>query len=273
YYRIGYDVTTNAEMLFVALVGSGKNNLRTFTTENYQNGAIQMTLRNHKGSTIRTVFKSIRHYAEEHPLKNAHYQLAGGMIAVLAAVNDVILSGELQSIALALLLLFILCAIAYKSLLAGLFFLPTVVLSNTITFAYMSLNGIGLDVNTMPVAALGIGLGIDYSFYVADRIQEYYDDTRELVDSIGFGLMTAGRGVVVTALTMIIPVACWYFLSSVKFQAEMGLLIALWMTISATSALLVIPSLIYLFRPKFLIRGKVGHGGHVAAVSSKAVAG
>jgi hypothetical protein len=128
-----------------------------------------------------------------------------------------------------------------------------VVLSNTITFSYMSLNEIGLNVNTLPVAALGIGLGVDYSFYIADRIKEHFLRTSDLAESIRFAMMIAGRGVIVTALTMVAAVVLWYFFSSLRFQAEMGLLIALWMTVSAISALLVIPSMIYVFQPRFLV--------------------
>jgi predicted RND superfamily exporter protein len=212
-----------------------------------------MNFRDHKGDSIRTALQAIRDYEEQNPIDGARYRLAGGLIGVLAAVNEVIFSSQLQSIALALLLLFIMCAVAYRSTQAGLFFLPTVVLSNTITFAYMSLNEIGLNVNTLPVAALGIGLGVDYSFYISDRIKEHSARSSNLAEGIHFAMMTAGRGVIITALTMVATVALWYFFSSLRFQAEMGLLIALWMTVSAISALLVIPSLIYVFRPRFLV--------------------
>jgi hypothetical protein len=253
YYRIGHDQVSNAELLYIAIAGSDPGDIDRFVDYKYRNGAIQMNFRDHKGSTIRTALESIRDYEEQHPIEGARYRLAGGLIGVLAAVNEVIFSSQLQSIALALLVLFIMCATAYRSTQAGLFFLPTVVLSNTITFSYMSYNDIGLNVNTLPVAALGIGLGVDYSFYIADRIKEHFAHTPKLSESIRFAMLTAGRGVIITALTMVAAVVLWYFFSSLRFQAEMGLLIALWMTVSAISGLLVIPSMIYVFRPRFLV--------------------
>lgn len=253
YYRIGHDQVSNAELLYIAIAGSDPGDIDRFVDYKYRNGAIQMNFRDHKGSTIRTALESIRDYEEQHPIEGARYRLAGGLIGVLAAVNEVIFSSQLQSIALALLLLFIMCATAYRSTQAGLFFLPTVVLSNTITFSYMSYNDIGLNVNTLPVAALGIGLGVDYSFYIADRIKEHFAHTPKLAESIRFAMLTAGRGVIITALTMVAAVVLWYFFSSLRFQAEMGLLIALWMTVSAISGLVVIPSMIYVFRPRFLL--------------------
>lgn len=253
YFRIGSDQIANAEFLYIAMAGSDPGDIDRFVDYKYRNGAVQMVFRDHKGDTIRTAFQAIRDYEKENPIEGADYRLAGGLIGVLAAVNEVIFSSQLQSIALALLILFIMCAVAYRSTQAGLFFLPTVVLSNTITFSYMSLNEIGLNVNTLPVAALGIGLGVDYGFYIADRIKEHFARTSDLADSIRFAMTNAGRGVIVTALTMIAAVVLWYFFSSLRFQAEMGLLIALWMTVSAISALLVIPSMIYVFRPRFLV--------------------
>jgi predicted RND superfamily exporter protein len=253
YYRIGHDQVSNAELLYIAIAGSDPGDIDRFVDYKYRNGAIQMNFRDHKGGTIRTALESIRDYEEEHPIEGARYRLAGGLIGVLAAVNEVIFSSQLQSIALALLLLFIMCATAYRSTQAGLFFLPTVVLSNTITFSYMSYADIGLNVNTLPVAALGIGLGVDYSFYIADRIKEHFAHTPKLSESIRFAMLTAGRGVIITALTMVAAVVLWYFFSSLRFQAEMGLLIALWMTVSAISGLVVIPSMIYVFRPRFLV--------------------
>jgi predicted RND superfamily exporter protein len=175
---------------------------------------------------------------------------------VLAAINEIIFADQIKSIALALMVLFICCAISYRSVQAGLFFLPLILLSNAVTFAFMKWMGIGMNINTLPIAALGIGLGVDYAFYVVDRIKEHYHEHREVAASIVFSLETAGRGVLITGLTMVSSVFLWYLLSSLRFQAEMGLLIALWMTISATAALLVIPSMIFLMKPAFVFGEK-----------------
>jgi predicted RND superfamily exporter protein len=254
FYKVADDPVGNAEMIYLATASSDPGDIDRFIDYKYRYGSILVYFRDHKGDTIRKAIKAINDFKAENPIEGVQYRLAGSLIGILAAVNEVIFSGQLQSIALALLLLFVFCAIAYRSPQASLFFLPTVILSNTITFSFMSLNHIGLNINTLPVAALGIGLGVDYAFYIADRIKEHYGKGGELADSIHFGLMTAGRGVIITALTMVAAVVLWYFFSSLRFQAEMGLLIALWMTVSAISGLLVIPSMIYLFKPRFLLK-------------------
>jgi len=97
-------------------------------------------------------------------------------------------------------------------------------------------------------------VGVDYAFYIAESISDSYAKESDLKKSIYFGLTNAGRGVIITALAMVTSVALWYFFSSLRFQAEMGLMISLWMSVSAISSLLVIPSMIYVFKPRFLLK-------------------
>jgi predicted RND superfamily exporter protein len=256
FFRLGDNASVNGELLFFALTGSDPGDIDRFTDDTFKNGSVLLMFKDHKGETIRRAIQAIKEYAAANPMEAATFRLAGGMIGVLAAINEVIFSGQIQSIALSLLMMFIFCAFAYRSTQAGLFFLPVVLLSNTVTFCFMNWFDIGLNINTLPVAALGIGLGGDYAFYITDRIREGYRETRDLKESINFGLMTAGRGIMITGTTLVAAVIFWYFFSSLRFQAEMGLLIAVWMTVSAISALLLIPSMIYVFRPRFVV-GKV----------------
>jgi predicted RND superfamily exporter protein len=242
FYKIGDDAIVNAELLYLALANSEPGDIERFGDLKYKTGAVQMMVKDHQGDTIRKVIQSIHEFKQEHPMVNADLVLAGGLTGVLAAVNEEIFAGQAQSIAMALLVLFICCALAYRSPQAGLFFLPLVLISNIITFAYMSHNGIGL-----------IGLGVDFAFYIVDRVKEELAIDGDLQRSIVTTLKSTGRGIIITALTMFASIIFWYFFSSLRFQAEMGILIALWMTVSAISALLVIPSMIYIFKPSFVL--------------------
>jgi hypothetical protein len=128
-----------------------------------------------------------------------------------------------------------------------------VILSNTVTFSYMAWKGIGMNVSTLPVAALGIGLGVDYAFYVVDGIrEELHHHSGTLKEAIAQSLRTAGKGVLITAATLMVSVVLWT-MSSLRFQADMGMLMAIWLAISASSALILVPSIVYVFRPKFIV--------------------
>lgn len=252
FLKVGGDRAVNAELIFMALAGSDPGDIDRFVDEQYQHGAVQMQFRDHKGDTIRTALLAIEEFEAENPIPGARFQLAGGLIGVLAAVNEVILSSQIQSIALAILILYLCCVVVYRSTQAGLFFLPVVVISNTVTFGYMAWAGIGLNINSLPVAALGIGLGVDYAFYVADRVREEFIKRGDHMEAIEAGLRSAGHGVLITALTITASMLLWYVFSSLRFQAEMGLLITLWMTVSAISALVVIPTMLRIFKPDFV---------------------
>jgi hypothetical protein len=250
--ELGRDAISNGELLYMVNQGSEPGDMDRFIDGNAQVGAVTIFFRDHQGDTIRTAISRMKEYIAKNPMEGAHYELAGGLIGVLAAINEIIFADQIKSIALALMVLFIFCAISYKSVQAGLFFLPLILLSNAVTFAFMKWAGIGMNINTLPIAALGIGLGVDYAFYVVDRIKEHFEEHKDVRASIIFSLETAGRGVLITGLTMVSSVFLWYLMSSLRFQAEMGLLIALWMTISAAAALLVIPSMIFLIKPVFV---------------------
>lgn len=252
FQEIGGDAEYNAGLLFMYMQGIPPEDYGRFTGPHFDVGSIIVNFRDHKGDTIRTAVSRIEEYIENNPLPgDSQYKLAGGLVGVLAAVNEEVFARQVESIALALLTLFVLSAIAYRSTVAGLFYMPLVVMSNTITFAFMAWKGIGMNINTLPVAALGIGLGVDYAFYVVDGVKERFEETGDVMASIRGSLLTAGRGVLITGATMIASVLVWYA-SSLKFQAEMGLLMALWLTVSAISSLLLIPAMIYVFRPAFV---------------------
>jgi hypothetical protein len=222
-----------------------------FIDKQSANGAVTLMFRDRQGETIRTAVARIKEYIAANPLKEGSWQLAGGGVGVMAAINEIILSSQIEAIALALAVLAVLCTIVYRSTIAGMLFMVPVIISNMLTFAFMVWKDIGMNINTVPVAALGIGLGVDYAFYIADRVKEEIAIGSSPEHAIRQALHSAGMGVIVTASVLILSTLLWW-ISSLRFQAEMGLLMAIWLSVSAMSALFVMPSLIYVFRPKFI---------------------
>lgn len=253
YEEFGATPEENGELLYLFTSGADPGDLERYADSRFADGAVTLFFRDHQGETIRTAVARVKEYAEAHPLPGGgEYLLAGGLVGVLAAVNEVILAGQIESIALALLVLVACCTVTYRSTVAGMFFMVPVVLSNTLTFSYMAWKGIGMNINTLPIAALGIGLGVDYAFYIVDGIREELHKHRDLDRAIAQSLRSAGKGVLITALTLTASVIMWAT-SSLRFQAEMGLLMALWLGISACCALFVMPAMVRVFRPRFIV--------------------
>jgi len=254
YSELGSTTTNNAELIYMYERAAEPGDLNRFTDVNRMNASVTMYFADRQGKTIQTAIARVKQFIEANP--DVNISLAGGTIGVIAAVNEVILSGQIQSIALALFILVMMCIIVYRSSIAGMFFMVPVVLANLVTFAFMSWQNIGMNINTVPVAALGIGLGVDYALYICDRIKGEYDSGKTHLEAISLSLHCAGRGVLVTAFVLIASVCVWLY-SSLRFQAEMGMLIGLWLAVSALSALFLMPALAYICKPKFLFNDKV----------------
>jgi uncharacterized protein len=255
YLENGLSANENSELAFMFVSGSDPGDMNRYADADAKNGAVTLFFRDHQGETIRTAIARVRDYVAQHRLADAEYQLAGGLVGVLAAVNEVILAGQIEAIALALLVLVVCCTVTYRSTVAGVFFMIPVLLSNALTFSFMAWQGIGMNINTLPVVALGIGLGVDYTFYIVDGIREELHHSTNVELAIVKSLAGAGRGVLITALTLITSVGLWHF-SSLRLQADMGVLIALWLFVSAFSALFVMPALVQVFRPEFIVGSK-----------------
>jgi uncharacterized protein len=259
YEEFGVDKSENGEMLYMFQAGTEPGDMDRYTDTQYQTAPVNFYFKDHQGGSVLSAMTRLKEFIANNPLDQGVYVLAGGLIGVVAAVNEVILAGQIESIALALLVLVLCCAVAYRSMSAGIFFMVPVVLSNTVTFAYMAWNNIGMNLSTLPVAALGIGLGVDYAFYVVDGIKEELHHHSDLDLAIKQSLKSAGRGVLVTSATLTACVVMW-FGSSLRFQAEMGTLMAVWLSISSISALLLMPALVKIFKPDFIVSTKPGNG-------------
>lgn len=251
YREFGASAADNGEIMYLFTSSSDPGDIDRFVEPQYKDGSVTVFFRDHRGETIRAAVARVEAFIAAHPDSPVKIRLAGGLVGVLAAVNEIIFAKQIESIALALLVLVVCCAVTYRSLAAGMFFMVPVLLSNALTFSFMALMGIGMNINTLPIAALGIGLGVDYAFYVIDEIREELRRGQTLEQAINASLLGAGRGVLVTAATLITSVVIWYF-SSIRFQAEMGLLMALWLFISAVSSLLLMPALVVILKPGFV---------------------
>lgn len=253
YRELGSTLEENGEMISFYAQGIDPDDLSQFTDARFRNGAVTLYFRDHKGDTLRNATHHAKQFIADHPLEGADVKLAGGLLGIIAAVNEILLSGQIEAICLAMLVVVSCCVLVYRSSVSGIFFIVPVVISNVVTFAFMAINDIGMSISTIPVVALGIGLGVDYAFYIIDSIKEYLEKEPDASheDAVVQALYSAGRGVLLTSVTLAAGVLFWS-LSSLRFQAEMGTLIGLWLLTSAFTSLFVMPSLALVLKPKFV---------------------
>jgi uncharacterized protein len=144
--------------------------------------------------------------------------------------------------------------IVYRSWFAGFIFVMSLVLANFMSFVYMTYKQIGININTVPVVSLGVGLGVDYGLYIVSQIQELIHAGASWEKGIIDGVQSTGRAVFYQAVMMSSSVFFWWF-SPLRFQAEMGLLLAILMSVNMLVGVLLLPALLHMFKPKFMTRG------------------
>jgi len=204
--------------------------------------------------TVVGVVDKVKEYISKYStLKGGKFLLAGGAIGTQAAVREVIAESQTLNLILALGGVWFFCALNFRSVAAGLILTIPLAISNSIAFALMGAYNIGLTVNTYPVSSVGIGLGVDYGIYFVGRLLEEIKVADGLNDAISRTIVSNGRSIWVIATTLTIGLALWIF-SPLKFQAEMGILLAILLLMNMLGALLLVPAQIAIVKPKFVTK-------------------
>jgi len=179
-------------------------------------------------------------------------ELAGGAIGVNAAINDAVRHDNFLIVPLVLTLSFAFVWAFYASLHAGWLMVLPMTFATVLTYAYMSVMHIGMNVNTVPVIAVGIGVGIDYAIYIMNRIREEMAALQDLAQAVMKAIATTGFAVSFTAMTLIAGVVMWIVLSDLRFQSDAALLLCLMLVFNVAAATLLVPAWVMIFKPRFI---------------------
>ncbi|VAW37961.1 Exporter protein, RND family [hydrothermal vent metagenome] len=177
-------------------------------------------------------------------------RLATGNVGVMAATNDVVKAAQMPMLILVYAAIIVLCLFTFRTLLGTLAIVVPLALVSFLAYALMAFMGIGLKVNTLPVVALGVGIGVDYGIYIFSKMQEFLKQGKNLYDAYYATLRLTGKAVFFTAVTLAVGVGTWMF-SDLQFQADMGVLLAFMFVLNMLGALLILPSLAYWLMPKY----------------------
>jgi uncharacterized protein len=197
---------------------------------------------NHDGTTIAHVVEEAKRFIAANPVEGVNLRLASGNVGVMAATNEAVAAAEVTMLLAIFGSLALLCLITFRSVRAVLCIMVPLTMVSIFCNALMAVLGIGLKVATLPVVALGVGVGIDYGIYLYERIQHELDDGRSFQEAFYEALTQRGTAAVFTALTMAVGVATWT-LSDLKFQADMGLLLAFMFFVNVLGAICLLPAL------------------------------
>ncbi len=236
------------------LFGSSPKAFSHVTDFVQQNGTVSLWYKDNKQETVDVALEQVRDALDQIGIDHEKFRirLGSGTIALQQSINDTVDKYQYLILAALNVVILITCTYAYRSIVAGFLLLIPVNMSNCFLAAVMVYLGIGLDVNTLPIAAIGIGVGIDYGIYLLSRICEEYQDQQDYGLAILSSVATTGKAIFFTATIVLIGILPWYFMSELKFLADMGLLLVMVMLINMIIALVVVPLLVWLMKPKFV---------------------
>jgi uncharacterized protein len=238
------------------MVGSSPKAYSHVSDFTMSNGTVSLWYKDNKQETVDVALEQTRRGLEAIGIEHDEFnvRLGTGAIALQQSVNDTVDTYQWIILGALNLVILITCSWAYRSVAAGILLLIPVNFSNILLGSVMVIMGIGLDVNSLPIAAIGIGVGIDYGIYLLSRICEEFSDNKDHGAAIQAAVTTTGKAIFFTATIVLIGILPWYFLSELKFLADMGLLLVMIMLINMVIALVVLPLLVYLFKPEFIER-------------------
>jgi predicted RND superfamily exporter protein len=203
--------------------------------------AVHLFLTDHKATTINRVIAAVEQFRAEVKEPGVTIRLAAGNAGVLAAINHEVEHSELPMMLYVYAAIMILVFLVYRDLRAVLACCLPLTVGTFIGYWFMKELHIGLTVATLPVMVLAVGIGVDYAFYIYNRLQGHLAAGQPIVKALEHSILEVGTATIFTALTLAIGVATWSF-SELKFQADMGKLLAFMFMVNMVMAMTALPA-------------------------------
>jgi uncharacterized protein len=203
----------------------------------------------HRAETIEGIVDATRAFNEANAGGGASFALASGNVGVMAATNEEIKARELVVIVWVHLTLTLFVWVSFRSVASVVAIIAPLVLCSLMTYGFMATVGVGMKAATLPVAAFGVGIGVDDGIYLWSVLARYLEQGLPLRDAYFHALRHTGKAVIFTSLSLIVAVTTWMF-SDLQYQADMGLLLFLMFTANLFGAILLLPALAWLVLPR-----------------------
>ncbi len=219
-------------------------------------------LNDHKAETLERAVNTAAEFAAGYEDNEAvKFKLASGNAGVEAATNQVIADAQTLMLIFVYIVVSALCFMTFRSIRAIICIITPLALTSILCQALMAQMGIGVKVATLPVIALGVGIGVDYGIYIYSRLEALLIEGKNLHQAFFETLKTTGKAVSFTGLTLAIGVGTWIW-SPIKFQADMGILLTFMFLWNMFGALLLLPALSrFVLKPEQIIaKHQAKHG-------------
>ena len=205
-------------------------------------------LRDHKAETLSAVVDTVDGFAARYGTDDIRILNAAGNAGIDAATNIVVEKANQQMLYLVYLAVILICFITFRSWRAVVCAIVPLMVTSLLAEALMVWLNIGVKVATLPVIALGVGVGVDYALYVMAMVLVQLRQGASLSQAYYQALVSTGKVVLLTGVTLGLAVITWVW-SPIKFQADMGIMLAFMFIWNMLGALILLPALAhFLFR-------------------------
>lgn len=199
-------------------------------------------LDDHKAETIDNAISNIKQFSQQEGTDTLAFKLASGPVGVMAATNETVAAAQVPMMLYVYGAVIVLCLLSFKSIKATIAVVLPLYVVSTLAQALMVQLEIGLTVSTLPVIALGVGIGVDYGIYILSSMMGQLKQNVPLSIAYRNALVERGSAVLFTGITLAIGVSTWIF-SDLKFQVDMGILLTFMFLVNMLGAVLLLPAI------------------------------
>lgn len=200
-------------------------------------------LTDHKAGTIERILHTVNDFKQTPSPSPIKLSLAAGTAGVIGATNEVVQAAQIPMLGTVYAMIVVICLVVFRSIRAAICIVLPLAAVSVLANATMSVLGIGLKLSTLPITALGVGIGVDYGIYKFSRLSHYIRQGYSLDAAYVQTLRETGSAVIFTGLSLSIGVATWAF-SPLQFQADMGMLLTFMFIMNMLGAIIVLPAII-----------------------------
>ncbi len=210
---------------------------------------VMLFLADHRAETIDRVIGAVKSYQPPREVPGVRLRLATGNVGVMAAQMEEVRAKELPILFGLFAVIALMCLLTFRSWVGTIVVMLPLTLVSILAYTTMAIVGIGLKVTTLPMVALGAGIGVDYGIYLYSRMQAALAEGATVREAYHRALRVTGASVFFTGVTLALGVATWVF-SPLQFQADVGLMLTFMFIVNMLAAMLLIPVFAYwLVRP------------------------
>jgi len=232
----------------------GQDIMEQLVSDDLDEGIIQSRFASIESETMSDFVKYMDKFILENSTEECTIEVTG-LPHVYEKLNDSLLKSQFSSLLIAIIMILIIVGLILKSFSKGVYATIPIIVTIIVLFGFMGVTGIPLDIATVLVASVALGIGIDYSIHVITHFNHSLKETGEIKKAIENTIMISGKAIIINVVSVGVGFLVLIFSQLTPLQ-NFGLLVTLSMLGSGLAALTLLPVILILANRKKKITAK-----------------